>query len=61
MRETTQLASEPNIKIQRPGPEKFDESLGFCPPLILSVSPTKRRFLDELTLGATAATICSED
>jgi hypothetical protein len=37
MRETTQLASEPNIKIQRPGPEKFDESLGFCPPLILSV------------------------
>ena len=31
MRETTQLATQPNIKIQRPGPDKFNESLGLLP------------------------------
>ena len=31
MRETTQLATQPNIKIQRPGPDKLDESLGLLP------------------------------
>jgi hypothetical protein len=31
MRETTQLAKQPNIKIQRPGPDKFDELLGLLP------------------------------
>jgi hypothetical protein len=31
MRETTQLEAQPNIKIQRPGPEEFNQSLGLLP------------------------------